>query len=81
MQHKEIIFEDDFIYVKWEDRGILTAVSLDEQKKIAEIDTIEFWEYPKKHKIAKKTKAEIENMISEYFSERGYSCDFLSFDD
>ena len=81
MQHKEIIFEDDFLYVKWEDRGILTAVSLDEQKKIAEIDTIEFWEYPKKHKIAKKTKAEIENMISEYFSERGYSCDFLSFDD
>ena len=81
MLHKEIIFEDDFLYVKWQDRGVLTAVSLDEQKKIAEIDTIEFWEYPKKHKIAKKTKAEIENMISEYFGERGYSCDFLSFDD
>ncbi len=55
MRHKEIVFEDGYIYLKWEDRGLWLSVEIDEEMKIAEIDAIDSWYYPKPNKMAKET--------------------------
>ena len=80
MEHKELIFEDGYVYVKWEDKGVWTSAELDEETKIAEIDAICSWDYPKSNMIAKATAKEIEKIISTYFAELGYTASFISLD-
>ena len=79
MKHREIISEDGFIYLKWEDCGIITAYELNEESKTAEADSVEFWAYPKKNKIAKDTIKEIQNEISKHFAATGYTVKYISF--
>lgn len=81
MEHREIISEDGFIYLKWEDRGILAAFELKEEIKTAEVDSVDFWAYPKKNKIAKNTIKEIQKEISTYFAGMGYTVKYISFED
>ena len=78
MQHREIIFEDDYIYLKWKDRGIWLSVELNEELKTAEIDTIESWDYPKSNNIAKDTIKEIKTDINTYFAGLGYTAKYFS---
>ena len=80
MKYGEIIFEDGFIYLKWEDRGIWISVELNEELKTAEIDTIDYWNYPKTHKIAKATIKEIKTLINTYFAELGYTTKYSSYE-
>ena len=80
MVHKELIFDDGYIYLKWEDKGIWVSVELDEETKIAEIDEIDFWYYPKQNKIAKTTIKEMKEIINAYFAELGYTTRFISYD-
>ena len=80
MNHKEIVFDDGYIYLKWEDKGIWVSVEIDEETKIAEVDAIDSWYYPKKNKISKDTTKEIKGMISSYFSELGYTTKYTSYD-
>ena len=79
MAHRELIFDDGYVYLKWEDKGIWVSVELDEETKVAEIDMIDLWDYPKSNKIAKATVAEIKSLISTYFAELGYTTKFLSY--
>lgn len=78
MEHKQIIFdkEDEFIYIKWENKGLWLSVILNEDTRIVEIDSIHSWDYPKSNMIAKKTIKEIEKTISVYFAGIGYSAKF-----
>lgn len=78
MQHGQIVLEDDFLYIKWEERGVWVAVELDKETKTAKIDPIHSWEYPKANAIAKKTIEDVKASISAYFAELGYSCEFSS---
>ena len=80
MAHKELIFDDGYVYLKWEDKGIWVSVELDEETKFAEIDEIDSWYYPKKNKIAKTTIKEIKGIINSYFAELGYTTRFISYD-
>ena len=80
MAHKEIIFDDGYVYLKWEDKGIWVSVKLDEKTKFAEIDEIDSWYYPKQNKIAKTTIKEIKGIINSYFAELGYTTRFISYD-
>lgn len=80
MKHKELVFDDGYIYLKWEDKGIWVSVEIDEETKIAEIDELDSWYYPKQNKIAKTTIKEIKNIINSYFAELGYTTKFLSYD-
>ena len=80
MAHKEIIFDDGYVYLKWEDKGIWVSVELDEETKFAEIDEIDSWYYPKQNKIAKTTIKEIKGIINSYFAELGYTTRFISYD-
>lgn len=66
MEHKQIIFdkEDEFVYVKWENNGLWLSVILNEDTRIAEVDSFNSWDYPKSNMIAKNTIKEIEKTIS-----------------
>lgn len=81
MEHREIISEDGFIYLKWEDSGILTAYELNEELKTAQVDSVEFRAYPKKNKIAKDTIKEIQKEISTHFAAKGYTVKYISFEE
>ena len=80
MAHKELIFDDGYIYLKWEDKGIWVSVEIDEETKIAEMDAIDSWYYPKQNKIAKTTIKEMKGIINSYFAELGYTTKFISYD-
>ena len=80
MGHKELIFDDGYIYLKWEDNGIWVSVEIYEKTKIAEIDAIDSWYYPKQNKIAKTTIKEMKGIINSYFAELGYTTKFISYD-
>ena len=76
MAHRDIFFEDGFLYLKWEERGILLPVEMNEELKEAKIEEIEFWDYPKSNKVAKETAKEMKSLIIAYFSELGYTAKF-----
>lgn len=78
MEHKQIIFdkEDEFIYVKWENKGLWLSVILNEDTRNVEVDSIHSWDYPKSNMIAKNTIKEIEKTISIYFAGLGYTAKF-----
>lgn len=78
MEHKQIVFdkEDEFIYMKWEDKGLWLSVILNEDTGIVEVDSIHSWDYPKSNMIEKKTTKEIEKNIRAYFAGIGYSARF-----
>ena len=80
MEHREIVFEDGYIYLKWEDRGIWRSVELNDESRIADIDAIDFWDYPKPNKIAKDTVKEIKNLINTYFAGCGYAVKYISYE-
>ena len=81
MKHRQILSEDDGVYVKWENRGIWIPVEFDKETQTAKIEPFLAWTYPKSNTIAKKTKVEIQKEIFLHFAELGYSCKFLSMDD
>lgn len=81
MAHKEIIFEDDYLYLKWKDRGVWLSVDLNEEQKTAEIAAIDTWDYPKANKIAKDTIQELKCLTDVYFAQLGYTVQYISFDE
>ena len=76
MTHGEIIFEDDYLYVKWDDRVVWLFVEIDEETMAAKVDPIHTWYYPKANTISKSTVKEIKKWISEHFAEMGYVAKF-----
>lgn len=80
MKHCDIIFEDDYIYVKWNDRGIWVSAELNEELKTVEIDAIDSWDYPKSHKMGKDTVKEIKSVINTYFAGLGYTTKYISYE-
>ena len=80
MKHGDIVFEDDYIYLKWEDHGLWISVELNEELRMAEIDPIDSWDYPKSHKIAKATIKEIKTLINTYFAGLGYTTKYISYE-
>ncbi|MDD6095554.1 MAG: hypothetical protein PUC29_07415 [Clostridia bacterium] len=80
MKHKDIVFEDDYIYVKWNELGIWVSAELNEELKTVEIDAIDSWSFPKSNKIAKDTVKELKNLINTYFARLGYAAKYISND-
>ena len=80
MKHRDILFEDGYIYLKWEDHGFWISVELNEELRMAEIDPIDSWDYPKSHKIAKATIKEIKTLINTYFAGLGYTTKYISYE-
>ncbi len=77
LSNREIRLEEDLLYLKWDDHGICLLTELDGEQKIARIETIAKWSYPKAHPIGKKTIPELQNAVTDYFSKQGYTVEFF----
>lgn len=80
MKHGDIVFEDGYIYLKWEDHGLWISVELNEELRTAAIDPIDSWYYPKSNKIAKAAKKEIKTLLNTYFAGLGYTTKYISYE-
>lgn len=80
MKHGDIVFEDGYIYLKWEDHGLWISVELNEELRMAEIDPIDSWDYPKSNKIAKAAIKEIKTLLNTYFAGLGYTTKYISYE-
>ena len=80
MKHRDIVIENGYIYLKWENRGIWASIKFNEELRIAEIDAIDSWDYPKSNKIAKNTVIEIKGLINTYCAGLGYTAKYISYE-
>ncbi len=78
MSHGDIIFEGDEVYVKWEKQGTVVIVEEDKEARKVRIFPIESWDYPKANLISNRTVKDIQKELENYFSQKGYSCEFVS---
>lgn len=76
LSDKEIYIEDNALYLKWGEKGIYQNVALDAEKKLASVEAVEHWFYPKANPISKKIIQEAEQLIIEHFHKKGYSVEF-----
>ena len=53
----------------------------EKEKKVAEIDPMDLWFYPKSDDIPENTVRDLQNLLRDYFGELGCSCEFISFDE
>lgn len=81
MHHGEIILEDDYIYIKWNEHAIWLSAEINDNEMTVEIDEIEYWDYPKENKISKADIRNLKNLINSFFDEKGYTVKYITFDD
>lgn len=73
MNHKDIVLKDDYLYVKWFDKGIVVWVGFDEEEKVADVLDFDSWDYPNISIISRKVVKELKKMITDYLKELGYT--------
>lgn len=71
MKHREIVVEGEYLYLKWEQSGIWTALERDEEARSVKLNPIVSWYYPRARKIDKETVKKIKKEISTYFAGEG----------
>ncbi len=81
LSDKQVVFKDDFLYIKYGERGVSLLTELNEETQIATIDSFDMWDYPKANQISKNTIAVIKNLAISYFASQGYTVKFEKFED
>ena len=81
LKDEEILYEEDYLYLKWQERGVCLNVELDEDRKIVTVDAVDSWSYPRINKISKELINKTEKRISLYFNQMGYTTMFNSIDE
>lgn len=76
MAEREISMVGDILYLKWDQRGICQIVELDEDKKLAKVESATHWAYPKMQPIGKKTIKKIEEHIVSYYLNQQYTVEY-----
>ena len=71
MKHREIVVEGEYLYLKWEQSGIWTALERDEKARTVKLDPIVSWYYPRARKIDKETVKKLKKEIGAYFAGEG----------
>ena len=77
LSERETLIVGDFLYLKWDQRGICQTVKLDTESKIARVELIANWFYPKVQPIGKKTIQKIREHITSYYTKQGFSVEFV----
>ncbi len=77
MGERGIQIEGDMLYLKWDHRGVCQSVELDAENKIARIESVTNWAYPKAQPIGKTIIQKIEDHISTYYTRQGYTAKFV----
>lgn len=67
---------EDLLYLKWDHRGICQRVTLDTEKKVANIESVTNWAYPKANPIGKITIQKMQGHITAYYTQQGYHAVF-----
>lgn len=80
MSEREIKILDDELYLKWDQRGVCQSIQLDSDKKIAKIEPVTKWSYPKSQPIGKKVIQKITEHIRAYFTKQGFTVEFTLLD-
>ena len=78
MQHGEVALVDDLLFIKWHERGTLTAVEPDDTLGRVTVAPLLYWDFPKANQISKKDLQALRNRIALFYAERGYVCEFQS---
>lgn len=76
MEDRELRLEEDSLYIKWGNRGLILAAEYSEANGSYTVEKPEHWDYPKVNTMAKKTQAEIRTAITAYFSNRNSRVEF-----
>lgn len=77
LSEREALMVGDVLYLKWDQRGICQSVKLDTENKIAKVESVVNWFYPKMQPIGKKTIPKIEEHIAAYYAKQGYVVEFV----
>ena len=77
MSESEIRMVGEILYLKWDHRGICQTAELDTENKIAKVESVVNWFYPKMQPIGKKTIPKIEEHIAAYYAKQGYAVEFV----
>lgn len=77
MSERDMLIVGDVLYLKWDQRGIRQTVKLDAEKKLASVECVTNWFYPKIQPIGKKTIQKIEEHITSYYVNQGYVVEFI----
>ena len=80
MAHGEIIYEDGFVYIKWQDCGVWLFAEKDEESESFKVDNPESFDYPKYGEIPEDIRNGIKDLCEGYFTGLGYSVRFISSD-
>lgn len=80
LAEREIKILDDELYLKWDQRGVCLSLQLDSDKKIAKIEPVTKWSYPKSQPIGKKVIEKITEHILAYFTKQGFTVEFTLLD-
>lgn len=62
--------DEDFLYVRWEQYGLIVPYSKISETNSIEIAPIDYWSYPKSHAISKQAKAELKEIIKKRFPDQ-----------
>lgn len=77
LSEREALMVGDVLYLKWDQRGICQTVELDAENKIARVEAVANWFYPKIQPIGKKTIQKIQEHIISYYAKQGYAVEFV----
>ncbi len=75
MEDREIRMQDEILYLRWGEYGVGLLVH-EAPDKLSVLELTQ-WDYPKSHKIPKKTIAEIQAYLTGYFRTKGITVEFL----
>ena len=81
MSEKDILCKQNILYLKWDRRGICQSIQLDTERRVAKVELITDWYYPKMQPIAKRTIQSITKHITAYFEKSGYSVEFVDIEE
>ena len=73
---KEIRVDDDFLILRWGEKGIAEMIKIDDNNKTVIVMPFEYWSYPKVQSMGKQTKKQIEEHIVSYYANKGYKVAF-----
>ncbi len=77
LSEREVFIVGDILYLKWDQHGICQTVKLDTESKIAKVESVANWFYPKLQPIGKKTIQKLEEHITSYYAKQGYVVEFV----
>ena len=76
MGEGEILVRDMMLYLKWDSRGISQVIKMDKENLTVTVESVTDWAYPKANPISKKLRSQLQDRITTYYKNQGYTVQF-----